>query len=324
MTTMTKADIETADNRRVGLRSSSRLRLAIAVLVIIVMSSFNLMPSIAVAQTPTTQQDALDKTALVALYNATNGPNWLNNDYWLSDRPIAEWHGVTTDVTGRVVELDLSSNGLLGLLPSELADLENLKRLRLSDNQLYGNVPSALGTLENLVSLDLSSNDLMGYLPRELGQLSDLDDIALADNGLLGCIPEGLRIVTDNDFNRMLLPFCGDEDDAFSRALDEIRTQLEAQQALTPTPETTETVPVQTPTSMAAITTASTPVPGTVLASAPTPAPAVHRGFFTNSVSSPGSVEAELPFDIMDPVTLTLIGVLVTLGATAIQLFRGR
>lgn len=54
----------------------------------------------------------------------------------------------------------------------------------------------------------------------------------------------------------------------------------------------------------------------------PTPAPV--RGFFTNSVSSPDGVGAELPFDVMDPVTLSLIGVLVTLGATAIQLFRGK
>ena len=322
MTTI--AETETADKHRDGLLIRFVPRLVAAALIIFVMASFNLMPSIVVAQTPTPSEDASDRAALVALYNATNGPNWLNNDNWLSDRPIAEWRGVTTDVTGRVVELDLSSNGLLGLLPSELADLENLKRLRLSDNQLYGNVPSALGTLKNLVSLDLSSNDLMGYLPRELGQLSDLEDIALADNGLLGCIPEGLRIVTDNDFNRMLLPGCAEEEEAFNRALDEFLAQLEAEQALTPTPETIETVPVQTPTSMAVITTASTPVPGIVPAPEPTPTPAPVRGFFTNSLPSDGVADAELPFDIMDPVTLTLIGVLVTLGATAIQLFRGR
>ena len=63
-------------------------------------------------------------------------------------------------------------------------------------------------------------------------------------------------------------------------------------------------------------------MPTPTLTATPTPAPV--RGFFTNSVPSQGDAEAELPFDIMDPVTLSLIGVLVTLGATAIQLFRGR
>ncbi len=35
-----------------------------------------------------------DREALVALYNATSGPNWDGNDNWLSDVPISEWEGV--------------------------------------------------------------------------------------------------------------------------------------------------------------------------------------------------------------------------------------
>ena len=55
---------------------------------------------------------------------------------------------------------------------------------------------------------------------------------------------------------------------------------------------------------------------------APTPKPEVHRGFFSNSLSAPDA--NDLPFDILDPVTLSLIGLLVTLFATGIQLFRGK
>ena len=94
------------------------------------------------------------------------------------------------------------------------------------------------------------------------------------------------------------------------------------------------TVPTATPAPTAApgvsATPAPTPVrvsavaPASVLLPSPTPMPKVERGFFTNSLPSPSGAEAALPFDIMDPVTLSLIGVLVTLGATAIQLFRGR
>ena len=48
-----------------------------------------------------------DRDALVALYNATNGPNWTNNTNWLSNAPIGQWYGVTTNANGRVTELFL-------------------------------------------------------------------------------------------------------------------------------------------------------------------------------------------------------------------------
>ena len=48
-----------------------------------------------------------DRAALVALYNATDGPNWIDNTNWLSEAPLGEWYGVETDPSGRVVELVL-------------------------------------------------------------------------------------------------------------------------------------------------------------------------------------------------------------------------
>ena len=53
---------------------------------------------------PTTTPET-DREALIALYNATGGPNWSNNTNWLSDAPLDQWHGVTTDGTGRVARL---------------------------------------------------------------------------------------------------------------------------------------------------------------------------------------------------------------------------
>ena len=64
--------------------------------------------------------ETTDQEALVALYNATGGPNWGNNDNWLSNDPLGEWHGVTTDAGGRVTELHISVNGLTGEIPEEL------------------------------------------------------------------------------------------------------------------------------------------------------------------------------------------------------------
>ncbi len=33
------------------------------------------------------------RAALVALYEATDGPNWVNNENWLTDAPLGEWFG---------------------------------------------------------------------------------------------------------------------------------------------------------------------------------------------------------------------------------------
>ena len=56
-----------------------------------------------------------DRKTLVAFYNATGGENvWSVNENWLTDAPLAEWYGVTTDDNGRVTELTLTGNRLSG------------------------------------------------------------------------------------------------------------------------------------------------------------------------------------------------------------------
>ena len=71
-----------------------------------------------------------DREALVALYNAADGEgNWPNQQNWLSDAPLDEWDGVTTNDDGRVIELALAYNGLSGEIPAELGSLSNLREL---------------------------------------------------------------------------------------------------------------------------------------------------------------------------------------------------
>ena len=48
-----------------------------------------------------------DRAALVAFYEATDGPNWVNNAGWLTDAPLGDWYGVDADGRGRVVRLNL-------------------------------------------------------------------------------------------------------------------------------------------------------------------------------------------------------------------------
>ncbi len=140
----------------------------------------------------TASSDASDRAALVALYNATDGLNWLNNTSWLTDTPIGKWHGVTTDDGGRVTELDLRDNRLSGKIPSELGNLINLTWLSLSQNQLSGEIPTELGSLTSLTTLSLYKNQLSGEIPSELGNLTNLTTLELSENRLSGEIPTEL------------------------------------------------------------------------------------------------------------------------------------
>lgn len=157
-----------------------------------------------------------DRDALIALYHETGGPNWRNQENWLSDRHIGEWHGVETDGQNRVVklnlqgnqlsgtippllkdlrslqDLDLGANGLSGDIPPELGDLTNLRRLNLGSNQLSGEVPAELSSLTYLRWLYLDNNQLAGQIPQGLGQLGDLTELALYNNRLTGEIPAEL------------------------------------------------------------------------------------------------------------------------------------
>ncbi len=129
----------------------------------------------------------------MALYNATNGDHWTNNHNWTRDVDLDEWHGVTTDPSGRIVlELDLGENELFGTLPPELGDLSNLRRLGLGDNQLQEEIPSELGNLAELRYLSLTRNLLRGEIPWELGNLTYLEVLGLGRNDLEGEIPSEL------------------------------------------------------------------------------------------------------------------------------------
>ena len=133
-----------------------------------------------------------DREALVALYNAADGPNWSNNRNWLSDEPSGKWHGVGTDRSGRVLSLYLHDNQLSGEIPAELGNLANLELLGLYGNQLSGEIPAELGNLANLEGLYLDDNQLSGEIPPELGNLANLEGLVLDGNQLSGEIPPEL------------------------------------------------------------------------------------------------------------------------------------
>ena len=174
-----------------------------------------------------------DRAALIAFYNATDGPNWRNRTNWLSDAPLDSWYDVTIGAEGRVTSLDLWSNNLRGVLPLELASLSSLELLELYGNRLTGKIPPGLGNLSNLQwlglvgnwlsgeippelanlsnleQLNLGGNQLSGEIPPELGSLSNLRGLYIQHNQLSGCVSEGLRDVEGTSFDDIGLPFCG-------------------------------------------------------------------------------------------------------------------
>lgn len=137
------------------------------------------------------------RDALAALYEATDGANWNNHSNWLSDAPLGEWYGVTTDDHGRVVELDLSQNQLSGAIPAAVGRLTNLDRLSLWGNQLEGELPAELGFLANLTRMSLWNNHLSGEIPAALGSLTKLESLSLSINNLSGAIPAELGRLTN-------------------------------------------------------------------------------------------------------------------------------
>ena len=156
------------------------------------------------------QQDSL---ALVALYHATDGENWLST--WDLTDPIDLWTGVTMGPDGCVDIINLFGNNLVGTLPPEIGNLTHVREFNVSFNALHyvapeignmtelthlnlnvnnfnQNIPSEIGNLTNLQYLDISYNRFMGDVPASFSNLSQLDGLVLTDNKLSGTIPMSL------------------------------------------------------------------------------------------------------------------------------------
>ncbi|MCP5052314.1 MAG: hypothetical protein GY940_34420, partial [bacterium] len=136
---------------------------------------------------------AIEREALIALYNASAGDYWIDNPGWKEGTPEPDgfgpvgtealWFGITI-LDGHVARINLGSNNLNGSIPAELGNLSNLEELDLTWNQLSGGIPPELANPGNLKTLDLSGNPLSGSIPPELGNLGKLIYLAISFNQL--------------------------------------------------------------------------------------------------------------------------------------------
>ncbi len=99
-----------------------------------------------------------ERQALIEFYRAQGGPDWIEREFWGSDRPVGDWHGVTTDADGYVVQLTIYDNNLTGPLSPAISRLERLHTLHLSFNKISGAVPEQLGECRALKNLWLMGN----------------------------------------------------------------------------------------------------------------------------------------------------------------------
>ncbi len=148
-----------------------------------------------------------ERNALIAFYNAMNGPNWKDNSNWCSDKPVTEWSGINywpgSDLSDEkhVVSIYMADNNLCGTLPAEMADLTKLLYLRLNESSGsiidYENV-SNITSLENLFIgpgdfYSPSMDDIYNCyttIPENIGNLQNLTFLEIS--GVKGVIPESL------------------------------------------------------------------------------------------------------------------------------------
>ena len=128
-----------------------------------------------------------DLAALKALYQATNGDKWNNNTGWMKGDPCQSiWFGVYCP-GGRVLQITLVFNNLIGPIPAELAKADQLQVLRLYSNHIGGEIPSEIFSMSSLRILDLNNNELNGTLPKTINMAS-LTSLILYHNQLHGSI----------------------------------------------------------------------------------------------------------------------------------------
>ena len=147
-----------------------------------------------------------DREALTAFYQAASGDQWSNHTNWCTEQPLASWHGVEVDGSGRVTALSLPSNGVKGdatKLFTQLAKMDGLQTITLSGNSLTGELPEALGNLKQLRNFDVMNNQISGSLPECFGVLEQLTYLNLYSNNLTGSIPEAYNALFERHADQL-------------------------------------------------------------------------------------------------------------------------
>lgn len=126
-------------------------------------------------------EQAKERAALIAIYNALDGDNWENNENWCTDKPLNEWYGVWIE-NGHVISIDdaLNYNNVHGDIPAELGDLTHLQRLQLYSAQGITSLPKEIGKLDRVWAMSIYGSSITS-LPDEMGNMRLLNTLNLSD-----------------------------------------------------------------------------------------------------------------------------------------------
>ena len=137
------------------------------------------------------------QAALEAIYQATNGDEWLDNENWMNgfdpcDRDFL-WYGLSCnflETPSKIVYISLDYNNLSGTIPGEVGLLTELRGFEVGRNNLSGTIPSEIGFLSELEVLTMHDNSLGGAIPSELGMLENVWYVRLNDNSFSSTLPD--------------------------------------------------------------------------------------------------------------------------------------
>ncbi|XP_022637948.1 receptor-like protein kinase 5 [Vigna radiata var. radiata] len=94
------------------------------------------------------------------------------------------------NLSSTIHSLYLSSCSLIGHLPKDLLNLQELEDLVMIDNNFDGPIPDWLGHFKHLKTINLSLNMFSGSIPTNLGNLSTLITLGVGFNTLTGVVSE--------------------------------------------------------------------------------------------------------------------------------------
>lgn len=94
-----------------------------------------------------------ERSILKSFYKALDGDEWEHKENWLSDKPLNEWYGITTDEEGKVVKIQLSDT-MIGKVPANLKHLKRLQYLHL--NCITGGISLEVNKYPSLKELRLN------------------------------------------------------------------------------------------------------------------------------------------------------------------------
>jgi len=144
----------------------------------------------------------LEKDALIDLYDKTGGDRWIESEKWKKDHGNeCLWEGVICNNTGtNVIKLDLSYKGVIGDIPSSIANLSFLEALILNDNKIIS-LPDEIEQLQNLRQINLNQNKLNAF-PIKIVNLVNLSSLDIGMN-IIEFLPVEIEKLTNLIYLRL-------------------------------------------------------------------------------------------------------------------------